>query len=177
MRHVSRTPQSCLWIGCLTGLILIPKFRIDTSTPNINSQTFWPKVILHVTEWHKSSSVVQHQPFSALFAALRIFSFDWLLHKRWRRGCKKQKEKGRIVAKSKPTAMNLTSTVSTSSSSVNHPIASKSPGILNACRGNPDVMTRRNSKPTQRRVLKEGWNMHTLAGGWWKVAEKSAVTE
>ena len=58
-----------------------------------------------------------------------------------------QKEEDRIVAKSKPTAMNVTSTVSTSSSSVNHPIASKSPGILNASTGKPDARARRNSKP------------------------------
>ena len=58
-----------------------------------------------------------------------------------------QKEEDRIVAKSKPTAMKLTSTVSTSSSSVNHPIASKSPGILKASTGKPDAMARRNSKP------------------------------
>ena len=58
-----------------------------------------------------------------------------------------QKEEDRIVAKSKPTAMKLTSTVSTRSSSVNHPIASKSPGILKASTGKPDAMARRNSKP------------------------------
>ena len=58
-----------------------------------------------------------------------------------------QKEGDRIVAKSKPTAMNVTSTVSSSSSSVNHPIASKSPGILKASTGKPDARARRNSKP------------------------------
>ena len=60
---------------------------------------------------------------------------------------REQKEEDRIVAKSKPTAMNLTSTVSISSSSVNHPIASKSPGILKASAGKPDARARRNSKP------------------------------
>ena len=58
-----------------------------------------------------------------------------------------QNEEDRIVAKSKPTAMNLTSTVSTISSSVNHPIASNSPGILKASTGKPDARARRNSKP------------------------------
>ena len=43
-----------------------------------------------------------------------------------------QREDNRIVAKSKPTTMTLTSSVATSSSSVNSPIASKSPGILKA---------------------------------------------
>ena len=53
-----------------------------------------------------------------------------------------QKEEDRIVAKSKPTAMNLTPNVSTSSSSVNHPIASKRPGILKASTGKPDARAR-----------------------------------
>ena len=41
-------PTELLWIGCLTGLILIPKFRFDTVIPNINSRTCWAKVVLHV---------------------------------------------------------------------------------------------------------------------------------
>ena len=46
-----------------------------------------------------------------------------------------QEGDNRIVAKSKPTTMNLAVSVSTSSSTVNSPIASKSPGILKAsCR-------------------------------------------
>ena len=46
-----------------------------------------------------------------------------------------QKGDNRIVAKSKPTTMNLAVSVWTSSSTLNSPIASKSPGILKAlCR-------------------------------------------
>ena len=41
-----------------------------------------------------------------------------------------QAEENGIVAKSRPTSMNLTSSVATSSSSVNSPIASRSPGAL-----------------------------------------------
>ena len=55
-----------------------------------------------------------------------------------------RKEVERSVAKSKPMAMNLSSTVSASFSS--DPIASKSPGILTASE-KPDVKERRNSKP------------------------------
>ena len=57
------------------------------------------------------------------------------------------KVKERVAAKSNPTTMNQTSTVSTSSSSVNHPITSKSLGILKASTGKPDARARRNSKP------------------------------
>ena len=56
-----------------------------------------------------------------------------------------QKGEERSVAKSKPTAMNLSSTVSASSSSAKDPIASKGPGKLIAS-GKPDARERRNSK-------------------------------
>ena len=49
------------------------------------------------------------------------------------------------MAKSKSTAMNLSSHVPTSSSSAKSPIASKSPGILIAT-GKPGSRMRRNSK-------------------------------
>ena len=64
-----------------------------------------------------------------------------------------QKEDNRIVATSKPTALNLAVTVLTSSSSVNNPIASKSLEILKASSrqigysGKLDVRTKRNSNP------------------------------
>ena len=59
-----------------------------------------------------------------------------------------QEPKGedRSVAKSKSTAMNLSSHVPTSSSSVNHPIASKSPGILKASTGKTWREGKKNSK-------------------------------
>ena len=57
-----------------------------------------------------------------------------------------QKEEERIVAKSRPTAMTLSSTVPASSSSAKDPIASKSPEKLIAS-GKPESRVRRNSKP------------------------------
>ena len=66
---------------------------------------------------------------SAPFIALRI-STGLAAPKKMAKRMQEQEEEDRIVAKSKPMAMNLTSTDSTSSSFVNHPIASKSPGIL-----------------------------------------------
>ena len=99
-------PTGLLWIGCLTGLIWIPRFKFGTSTPNINSQTYWPKVISHVMSG-TIFFICSTSAISALFAALRISA--WLAApKRRRRGCRKKKE-DKIVANSKPTAMNLTS--------------------------------------------------------------------
>ena len=66
---------------------------------------------------------------SALSAALRISAWP-AAPQRWRKGCKNRRKDNRIVAKSKPTTMNLVFSVSTSSSTVNSPIASKSPGKL-----------------------------------------------
>ena len=125
-------PTELLWTGCLTGLILILTFRFDTLIPDINSQTFWPKVIPHVTNgiifFICSSSAI-----SAPFAALRIPAWQ-AAPKRWRRGCRNRREKKIIVAKSKTTAMNLSSHVPTSSSSAKSPIASENPGILHTYR-------------------------------------------
>ena len=56
-----------------------------------------------------------------------------------------QEEEETIVAKSKPVAMNWSSTVSASFSSAKHPIASKSPGIL-IVTGKPESKMRRISK-------------------------------
>ena len=43
-----------------------------------------------------------------------------------------QKEEERVVSKSRPAAMNLSSSIATSSSTASSPLASKSPGILTA---------------------------------------------
>ena len=66
-----------------------------------------------------------------------------------------QKEEERTVAKSKPTVVNLSSTVSAISSSAKDPIASKSRGYSefqgNLMQGKEEIQN-----PTQRRVLKGG---------------------
>ena len=64
-----------------------------------------------------------------------------------------QSEEYRIVAKSRPMVMNLTSSVATSSSSVNSPTALRSLGILKASSrqvglsGRPDASANQNSNP------------------------------
>ena len=84
-------PTGLLWIGCLTGWMWIPRFKLGTSISNINSQTYWPKVISHVTNgtifFNCSTSTI-----SALSAALRISAL-LAAPKRWRRGCKNKKKK------------------------------------------------------------------------------------
>ena len=87
-----------------------------------------------------------------------------------------QKEEDRIVATSKPTAMNLTLTVSTSSSSVNHPIASKSPGILKPSTGKHDARARRNSKPDAASSSQGRLEDAYLGGLMVEVAEKPGTS-
>ena len=60
----------------------------------------------------------------------------------------KQKEEERIVAKSRPTAMNLSLTVPASSSSAKNMFTSSDPGKLIAT-GKPASRTRRNSRPDE----------------------------
>ena len=71
-----------------------------------------------------------------------------------------QEGEDRIVAKSKPTAMNLTFIVSTSSSTEEKLVASKSPEILKApCPtdwSSTGKLDAKNTIKTQRRVLKDG---------------------
>ena len=111
MRHVSRTHRVSL----------------DWS----NSQTYWQKDTSHVTNgviffvWSTSA-------ISALFVAPRISACLGASPKRMAKRMPVQSEENRIVAESRPMVINLTSSVATSSSSVDSPIASRSPGILKA---------------------------------------------
>ena len=70
-----------------------------------------------------------------------------------------QSEENRVVAKSRPTAMDLTSSVAASSSSVNSPTASK---LQVECLDYKGGLMQAHIKipiPTQRRVLKDGKGM------------------
>ena len=97
------------------------------STPNTNLQTYRQKGISHVMSG-TIFFICSTSPISALSFRLSGFQLDQL-HQR-RKGLQEQKRHSRIVAKSKPTTMNLVVPVSTGSSTLNSPIASKSPGIL-----------------------------------------------
>ena len=87
--------------------------------------------------------------FSSLCGAKNFSLIRWT--QRMAKRMHEQSEEKRTVSKSRPTAMNLTSSVATSSSSVNSPIASRRPRILKAssrqvrCSGRPDASTNQNS--------------------------------
>ena len=73
-----------------------------------------------------------------------------------------QSEENRIVAESRPMVMNLTSSVASSSSSVDSPIASRRPGVLKASSrqvglpGRPDASANQNSNPDAA-SSSQGW--------------------
>ena len=74
-----------------------------------------------------SSSFVKHQPFQ-----LHLLHQEFQLDKQLHNGVKRiqdQKEEERVVTKCRPAAMNLSSSIATSSSTASSPIASESPGV------------------------------------------------
>ena len=120
-------PTELLWIGCLIELIWIPKSKSNTSTPKTNSQTCWLKGISHVM----SGTIFFICSISAISAPTCCAENSSLItcRKTMAKGMQEQKREDISVAKSKSTAMNLSSHVPTSSSSAKSPIASESPGM------------------------------------------------
>ena len=114
-------------------------------------------------EWNNLLCLFNISHFSSLCCA-KNFSLISCTERMAKR-MQEQSEENRIVAKSRPTTMNLTSSVATSSSSVNSPIASRSPGILKASSrqvGLSGGLMQAQIKipiPTQRRLLKDGKGM------------------
>ena len=148
MRHVSRTHRVALdWL--FDRIHLDPKIQIryiDTKhqlADKLAKRNFTRDErnnLLHLFNISHFRSLCCPQNFS-------LTSCTKTMAKRMR----EQKEEDKIVAKSTPMAMNLTSTVSTSSSSVNHPRGYSKHLQGNLTRGQEEIQN-----PTQRRVLKEG---------------------
>ena len=126
-------------------------------------------------EWNNLLHLSNISHFSSL-CCIQNFSLN-SCPKTMAKRIQEQKEEDRIVAKSRPMVMNLASTVSTSSSSANHPIASRSLGILKASAGKPDLRARRNSKPdaasSSQGRLKDAY----LGGLMVEVAERPTATD
>ena len=159
MRHASRTHRVALdWLADRVNLD--PKIQIkyvDTKYQVADTLTKETFNLLHLCNITHFSSLCCAKNFS-------LFSCTGTMAKRML----EQKGDDRIVAKSKPTTMNLAVSVSTSSSAVNSPIVSKSPGILKAsCRtdwsssGKPDA---RNSNHDAASIF-QGWQKDALLDG------------
>ena len=138
MRHVSRTHRVALdWSN------FDPKIQIRYNDTKHQLADILTKSNLTRDEWNNFLHLFNISHFSSTSCVKKssLISCPKTMAKRMQ----EQKEEI-IVAKSKPTVMNLSSTVSASSSSSKDPIASKSLGILRVS-GKPDAKERRNSKP------------------------------
>ena len=76
-------------------------------------------------EWNNLLQLFNISHFSSLCCAMNLSLLSCITERMAKR-MQEQSEENRIVAKSRPMAMNLTSSVAASSSSVNSPIASRS---------------------------------------------------
>ena len=169
MGHVSRTHRVALdWL--FDRISLDSKIQIRYTDTKHQLADILTKCNFTRDEWHNLLHSFNISHFSSLCCAqnLSLTCCPETMAKR----IQEQKEEDRIMAKSKPMAMNLTSTVSTSSSSAKSPIASNSPGILKASAGKPDGSNNEEiQNPTQRRVLKEVGGLRV------EVAGKLAATD
>ena len=173
MRHVSRTHRVALeWF--FDRINQDPKIKIRYIDTKHQLADMLTRSNFTRDEWNNLLHLFNISHFSSLFCAqnFSLTSCPKTMAKRMQ----EQKEEERIVAKSKPTAMNLTSTVSTSSSSVKDPIASKSPGDTQSFRKS-GARARRNSKTdaawSSQGRLKDAYFGGLMVG----VARKPAATD
>ena len=147
VRHVSRTHRVALsW--------LFDRIHLGPKIQNINSQTFWPKVISHVTGG-TIFFICSTSAISALLAAQRIPVWQ-AVPKRWRTGRRSKKEKKEVWQN-----RNLQRrTCLLMFRQVPHPrkvwLLPKVPGY-SELRGIPKAGQEETQNPTQRRVLKRDW--------------------
>ena len=133
MRHVSRTHRVALdWL--FDRINLDPKIQIWYIDTKHQIADILTKGNFTRDEWNNLLRLFNISHFSSTCCAENssLISCPKTMAKRMQ----EQKGEKRIVAKSKSTAMNLSSHVPTSSSSAKSPIASKSLGILTASTGN-----------------------------------------
>ena len=174
MRHVSRTHTVALdWL--FDRINLDPKIQIEYVDAEHQLADILAKGSFTRDEWNNLLNLFNISHFSTLCCA-QNYSFHSCPTTMAKR-VQEQKEEDRVTANSEPTTMNLTSTVSTSSSSVNNPIAPKSPGILKASTGKLDARARRNSKPDAASRSQGRLKDAYLGGLMVGVAGKPAATD
>ena len=127
-------PTELLLTYCLTELTWTPKIQIKYVDTKHQLTDFLTKGNFARDEWNNLPRLFDISHYFSLLCCSQNFSFASCTKSMAKR-MQEQEGDNRIVAKSKPTTMNLAVSVSTSSSTVQNQIASKSLGILNApCR-------------------------------------------
>ena len=153
MKHVSRTHRVALdWL--FDRINLDPKIQIKYVDAKHQLANMLTEGNFTRDEWNN----LLHLLIISHFSILRDSCAETMAKR-----MQEHERENRIVAKSKPTTMNLAFTVSTSSSTVQNLVASKSLGILKAlCRtdwSSTGNVTQEIGITTQRRVLKDGKKM------------------
>ena len=161
MRHVSRTHRVVLdWL--FDRINLDPKIQIRCIETKHQLADMLTKGNFKRDEWNNLLHLFN---ISHLSSTCCIKNFSLISCSTMAKRIQNQKEEERVVSMSRPAVMNTSSYfIATSSSAASSPIASKSSGMPIAS-GNPIagwVLNQAHS--TQRRRLKCGSRMHTLAG-------------
>ena len=157
-------PNNADW-GCFRTRthILILKFRFGTLIPNINSQTFWPKVISTRDEWNNLLHLFNISHFSST-CCTKNFSLKSCSNGEEDTGTKGRRKKCGQNRNLQRWICLLTFR------QVPHPqrvrLHPKVRGY-SQLRGNLRAGWVETQNPTQRRRLKCDSRMHTLVG-WWK---------
>ena len=125
-----QNPQGFLLIGYLTEYTWILRFRIRYIDTKHQIEDILTKGHVTRDEWNNLLCLFNMSHFSSLCCA-KNFSLNSCTERMAKR-MQEQSKENRIVAKSRPTAMNLTSSVAAISSSANSPIASRSTEVLKA---------------------------------------------
>ena len=145
MRHVSRTHRVDLdWL--FDRINLDPKIQIRYINTKHQLTDILTKGTFTRDEWNNLLHLNNISNFSSTCCG-KNSSFISCTNKMANR-VQEQKKEERIVAKSRPRAMNLSSSVPASSSSAKKPIISSNPEKLMAA-GKTASRTRRNSKPDE----------------------------
>ena len=140
-------PTEFLLIGYLTESILGPKTRIRYIDTKHQMADILTKGHFTRDEWNTLLCLFNISHFTSLCCAKNLSLLSCITERMPKR-MQEQSEENRIVAKSRPVVMNLTSSVATSVS-----IASRSPGIPKASSrrvglsGRPDASTNQSSNP------------------------------
>ena len=165
MRHVSRTHRVAL-DRLFDRINLDPNIQIKYVDTKHQLADMLTKGNFTRDEWNTLLNLFNISFFTSLCCA-QNFSLTSCTRTMAKR-TQEQKGDNRIVAKSKPTTMNLAFTVSTSSSTVNRLIASKSLGILRApCRTDWSSSGKRDAKEHNHDAASssQGWQKDALLDG------------
>ena len=125
-------PTELLWIGCLTGSSWTQKIQIRYNDSKHQVADILTKGKFTRDEWNNLN--IRHFSYLRCTKKISLISCITVAER-----IQEQKEGERVVSKSRPAVVNISSyLMASSSSAASSPIASKSPGMSGAS-GNPEA--------------------------------------